>query len=87
VGGLSFLYEPPLFGFNVSEQRLLISALAGGTDEELSDELGISLSTVKKTWRLIYDRVAACLPELIPGNSQPKGENSKRGRGRGYMCV
>ena len=52
----------------------------GGTDEELSGELGISLSTVKKTWRSIYDRVAACLPELIPSNSQPNGDASKRGR-------
>ena len=57
--GTLFDYDPPQFGFNVSEQRLLISALRGGTDEQLSDELGISLSAVKKTWRAIYDRVAA----------------------------
>lgn len=79
IGSL-FLYQPPQFGFSGSEQRLLLSALAGGTDEELSDDLGISLSTVKKTWRSAYDRVAACLPELIPNNSQPDSEASKRGR-------
>lgn len=78
IGSL-FLYEPPQFGFSRSEQRLLLSALAGGTDEELSDDLGISLSTVKKTWRSTYDRVAACLPELIPSNSQSDGKTSKRG--------
>jgi hypothetical protein len=86
VGSL-FHYEPPKFGFNVSEQRLLISALAGGTDEELSDELGISLSAVKKTWRSIYDRVALCLPELIPSNSQPDGEASKRGRDKKQRLI
>jgi hypothetical protein len=75
-----FYYEAPRFGFSSGEQRMLLSALAGGTDEELSDQLGVSLSTVKKTWRSAYDRVAACLPELIPGNSQSHGDAAKRGR-------
>ena len=75
-----FRYEPPRFGFSRGEQRLLLSALAGGTDEELSCELDVSLSTVKKTWRSVYDRVAARLPKLIPINSQPDGEASRRGR-------
>jgi DNA-binding CsgD family transcriptional regulator len=79
IGSL-FLYQPPQFGFSRSEQQLLLSALPGGTDEELSDDLGISISTVKKTWRSAYDRVAACLPELIPSNSKSDGETSKRGR-------
>lgn len=79
IGSL-FLYEPPQFGFSGSEQRLLLAALLGGTDEDLSDNLGISLSTVKKTWRSAYNRVAECLPELIPNSSQPDGEASKRGR-------
>ncbi len=86
VGSL-FFYEPPQFGFNVSEQRLLVSALAGGTDEDLSDELGISLSSVKKTWRSIYDRVAICLPDLIPGNSHPDGENSRRGKDKKQRLI
>ena len=75
-----FRYEPPRFGFTRGEQRLLLAALLGGTDEELSCLLNTSLSTVKKTWRSVYDRVAARLPELIPSNSQPDGDVSKRGR-------
>jgi hypothetical protein len=75
-----FRYEPPRFGFTRSEQRLLLSALLGGTDEELSCLLNTSLSAVKKTWRSVYDRVAARSPELIPSNSQPDGDVSKRGR-------
>ena len=51
--------------FEWARLRLLSSAIGGGTDEELSDELG-----VKKTWRIIYDRVATCMPELIPSNEQ-----------------
>jgi hypothetical protein len=82
IGSL-FLYQPPLCGFSRSEQRLLLAALEGGTDENLSDTLAISRDTVKKTWRLIYERVAACLPELVPGNSptdigMPRGKDKKQ---------
>jgi DNA-binding CsgD family transcriptional regulator len=75
-----FHYEPPQFGFSGSEQRLLLSALAGGTDEELSEQIGTSLSTVKKTWLSIYERVAARLPELLPKNSSLEKGTPKRGR-------
>jgi hypothetical protein len=37
----------------------------------------ISLATVKKTWRSIYDRVAAFSPELIPGNLADDGANTR----------
>jgi hypothetical protein len=79
VGSL-FLYAPPQIGFSRAEQRLLAAALAGGTDGELSDKLGISLFAVKKTWRMIYDRVADCLPELVPGNL--RGDVETQGRGK-----
>ena len=38
--GAIFDYHPPKLGFTRSEQRLLLSALPGRTDEELSEELG-----------------------------------------------
>jgi hypothetical protein len=79
VGSL-FLYQPPQFCFSRSEQRLLLSALRGGTDEELSNQLGISLAAVKKTWRVIYDRVAVCQPELVPTNSQSEEWTQDRGK-------
>jgi hypothetical protein len=78
VGAL-FDYHPPQLGFSRGEQRLLLSALSRETDEELSDNLGMSLSTVKNTWRSIYNR-AALLPELIPDHSQADERNFKRGK-------
>lgn len=84
--GLSWLsslflgYQPPHIGFRRSEQRLLISAMRGRTDQELSDELMISVATVKKTWRSIYDRVAERLPELIPTIDAYADGASGRGR-------
>jgi hypothetical protein len=79
VGSL-FLYAPPQYGFSRSEQRLLSAALDGGTDEEVSDALGISLFAVKKTWRMIYDRVAACQPELVATNAQADASTQDRGK-------
>jgi DNA-binding CsgD family transcriptional regulator len=81
IGSL-FEYRPPRFGFSLGEQRLLITALRSGTDKELSEELGISLATVKKTWRSIYDRVAACLPDLIPSDARVNGAEGSHERGK-----
>jgi len=78
--GLLFLHTPPRLGLNPSEQRLLYSAFSGGTDEELSDMLGISLFAVKKSWRAIYDRVAERLPELVPDRSENNGQTPSRGK-------
>jgi len=59
-----FLYNAPRIHFRAAEQRLLRSALKGSTDEELSDELGVSLSYVKKTWHSIYERATDMVPDL-----------------------
>lgn len=75
-----FIYEAPKFNFRPSEQRLLLTALRGGTDEELSDELGISLSAVKKTWGLIYERVAAHLPGFSSNHNGSSHGVSERGK-------
>jgi len=79
VGAL-FDYHPPQLGFSRAEQRLLLSALSGGTDQELSDHLGVSVSTVKNTWRSIYNRTASCLPELFLDHSQTDARSSERGK-------
>jgi hypothetical protein len=72
-----FDYKLPQLGFSASEQRLLLCALDGGTDEQLADQLAISLSGVKKAWSSIYQRVAERLPELIPHDSAAEGERGK----------
>jgi DNA-binding CsgD family transcriptional regulator len=78
--GSLFIYQPPQFGLRPSEQRLLTTALGGGTDEELAEELGISLSAVKKAWRTIYQRIAGSRPALIPDDSTGQRWTGKRGK-------
>ena len=78
--GSFLLCSLPQFGFARAEQRLLLEAMAGKTDEELGARLGISLAAVKKTWRVIYDRAAEHLPELAPGEPRVDGEKARRGK-------
>jgi hypothetical protein len=79
VGAL-FDYHPPVLGFSRSEQRLLSSALPGGTDEHLAEMLGTSLPAVKKMWVSIYCRVEDHLPELIGDPLQSEVPPSGRGK-------
>jgi DNA-binding CsgD family transcriptional regulator len=79
VGSL-FIYQPPQFGLRPSEQRLLTTALEGGTDEQLAEDLGISLSAVKKVWLAIYRRIAGSRPALIPDEPTDQRWGGKRGK-------
>lgn len=73
-----FAYQAPRCGFRPSEQRLLVAALRGRTDQELAKELGISLSAVKKSWLSIYQRAANHLPSLFDNHDgQEDGERGK----------
>ncbi|MFZ0574842.1 MAG: LuxR C-terminal-related transcriptional regulator [Candidatus Cybelea sp.] len=59
--GLSLLFEtyaPPRFALTLREQQVLSLALDGGTDTSLARTANISESTVKKTFRTIYTKVA-----------------------------
>jgi hypothetical protein len=79
VGGL-FDYQPPRCGFSRSEQRMLLFALnGGGTDLELSQQLDVSVSTVKKMWLSVYRRMAERLPKLVLNHSQRDLPTSRRG--------
>jgi hypothetical protein len=80
LAGTLFDYQIPRFAFSASQQRLLLAAFDGRTDEDTSIWLGISLSAVKKAWRGIYDRVAAEAPEVLPPNSAKPARAPERTR-------
>ena len=65
IAGL-FIYAPPRFLFSRSQRVLLRHALSGETCETLAASLSVSLSTVKKRWHAIYERVADVDGELLP---------------------
>jgi DNA-binding CsgD family transcriptional regulator len=78
--GALFDYRPPRIGLSLSEQRMLLSALNGRTDEDLSDHLGLSHSTVKNTWSSIYNRAVSRLPEIFPDSSPANAGTFERGK-------
>ncbi len=78
ITGMLFQYQEPVLRLPDADQRLLETALAGLTDEELAQQLEIGLPTVKKRWRSIFERVSA-RPDLFP--RFPDGsDDASRGR-------
>jgi hypothetical protein len=77
-----FQYSPPRMYPKPAEQKLLSAAIRGLKDEELSCELGVSLSFIKKTWSSIYNRAAEKLPELsleiAAGSVRQRGKEKKQ---------
>lgn len=74
-----FAYHKPEMGFPRSEQRLLSAALEGGTDQELAEHLGISLSAVKKMWVSAYQRIEARRASILEFERK---ENANGDRGK-----
>ena len=64
LGNLIFKFNPPLLRLRDSDQQLLAAALKGATDNELTVQLGISISAVKARWRSTYARIAEVMPVL-----------------------
>jgi len=76
---------PPRFGFNSAEQEILKRALAEETDEEIAEALGVSLITVKKRWRSVYDKVEAVDPEILAEATRGIEEKGKMKQKRRYL--
>jgi DNA-binding CsgD family transcriptional regulator len=74
-----FIYTPPRFHFNRSQRVLLRHALMGKTTEQQAASLALSVWTVKKLWRAIYDRVADVDGELLPASIAYGAHVSSRG--------
>ena len=81
-----FAYRKPEIGFPRSEQRLLSTALHGGTDEELAELLGISLSAVKKMWASVYLRIESRRPSNLKFERN-KNVDGDRGREKKHKLL
>jgi hypothetical protein len=60
------MFDPPpaRLGLTLAEQRVVLRALDGASDRELAETLGLSIETVRSTWRTIYSRLADDLPAM-----------------------
>ena len=80
--GPLFDYHAPRVGFSPSEQRLLMAALPGRTDEDLCRDLDTTVPAVKSTWRAIFNRAATGLPDLFGATTRMDALTGERGKER-----
>lgn len=77
-----FAHAPPIIRFSAAQRALLDHASEGMTDEDIAHALGTSINTVKRTWKLIYERVEERAPQVIgvrqAGASQGRGAERRR---------
>ena len=76
-----FHYEAPVLRLRENDQQLLLVALVGRTDAELSADLGVPIQTIKKRWISVFERIAQTKPELFeavpPGGDEGRGPQKR----------
>ncbi len=76
VAAAVYRYQKPVLHFRQAEQDLLVAALSGNTDAELSAKLSLSIEAVKKRFLSIYARVDQFKPDIL---DQSGAESEVRG--------
>jgi len=74
-----FHYREPVLRLREADQRLLLAALGGLTDEELSRKLRLTLPAVKKRWISLFERTVHARPDLFP-EVDHREDGAKRSR-------
>ncbi len=70
--------EAPKIGFDRRSREVLKFAMDGLSDDEIADEVGITLQGVKKRWRQIFAIVRAASPTVL-GDRSLSDDDGKRG--------
>jgi hypothetical protein len=65
VAAKMYRYREPKLQLRPAEQNLLVAALTGKTDSELSTELGLSIEAIKKRWMSVFARFDEFKPEIL----------------------
>ena len=78
------MFEPPAprLGLTPAEQRVVLRALDGASDQTVAESLGLSPETIRSNWKSIYQRLAAVVPALVgataPAESSTRGVERRR---------
>jgi hypothetical protein len=73
-----FIHKAPVLGLRDADKQLLLAAINGLTDDELSLKLGLTLNAVKKRWISIFNQSTDARADLFPAISL--NDAQKRGR-------
>lgn len=75
-----WVFHPPkpVLRLAPAEQRVVLHALQGDTDQAVADELQVSRDAVKQAWRRIVERVAPVLPPTDKTPTTVRGAERRR---------
>jgi hypothetical protein len=73
-----FDYREPVCGLSASQIEVLKLALEGLSDAEIACRLCLTQDAVKARWRVVYRKVDAALPALLPRNDSGSRGIEKR---------
>jgi DNA-binding CsgD family transcriptional regulator len=79
-----YRYQAPILHLRPAEQALLLAALDGKTDAELSTDLGLSVEAIKKRWMSVFARVDEFRPEILTSSDV---DNTTRGPQKRHRVV
>lgn len=82
-----FVARAPRLVLTPAQQELLELAALGFDDAAIARELAISLHTVHKRWRAIYERASAAYPGLAAGAPYSGGTGGRRGLEKRRLIV
>jgi hypothetical protein len=86
LGNVIFSFREPVLRLRESDQQLLLAALRGATDSELTSALGVTCSAVKARWRSTFARIAEAMPGLVSDVHDHEGRGTqKRHRVMAYV--
>lgn len=83
VGNILFSFDEPVLRLRKSDQQLLVAALGGAIDDDVSGVLGVTLSAVKARWRSVFARIS----ETMPGLLQDIGKSEGRGMQKRHKVI
>jgi hypothetical protein len=83
LGNTIFSYREPKLRLRESDQRLLLAAIAGGTDADLVDQLRVSRAAIKARWRSTFARIMETMPDLVQGSA----ESNRRGLQKRHLVL
>ena len=84
VAASIYRYRAPVLRLRPAEQELLVAALSGKTDAELSADLGLSIEATKKRWLSVFDRVDQFKNDIL---SQSEVDSDARGPQKRHRVV
>jgi DNA-binding CsgD family transcriptional regulator len=81
------MFEPPAprLGLTPAEQRVVLRALDGASDQAVAESVGLSPETIRSNWKSIYQRLAAFVPGLVGATSA--GDGATRGTERRRAAI